>query len=536
MIQSNVNKTALLSGIMIILGIILPYIGIENEFLGRDEAYQALCVMDYSECPLAMFTFYVGNLWMRLFGNEILSLRCLMVACYQISIGISCWYLYIRKRNLLLTATIFLMMNMGFRYVAMTLYGWDAGAYPYMTIFVVSLLVYVDKPSLVRISLVGIASGVMVMSRIPTLSALPFIFFIIIYVWRNDKKNMLLHCIFGLLFFFVSIFVLIMIMMSGDIHRYIMAWSPDNIINGHFDMEFVVWRLKDTSRRVMAAFYPMICCFACACYMVRVQRRYRLNYVLCGMVCSILSFYFLKTYRMYFEFACGIYESLFLILLLFPWLYNMTHREKISIETFPLIVILGCALLAAVGSDGFLERPMTVNTIPLLCIYIYNDDARVLKHFFVFALLSSIAMFVLMVVSDMKNIRMDHSNKMHLSGIKSGISGDKVVERFVEVSPLIESLRNSGSKYAIVGTDRYEFDYVYGDGVKYNLHHFHYFDREEDINEIAKLVGRYEYILMLCALNGSPYTNTEKYLCENGYAMVDEGHWCRLFRLQDALK
>ncbi len=531
MTQSNVNKTALLSGIMIILGIVLPYIGLGNYLLGRDEAYQALCVMNYRECPLAMLTFYIGNLWTRLFGNEILSLRCLMALCYQFSIAVSCCYLYWRKRNLLLASVMFLMMNLGFRYVNLTLYGWDSGAYPFMAIFAVSLLVYLNKPSLRNICLVGVATGTMVMSRIPTLASLPFILVVIIFMCGNDKRAIWIHGVGGLVSFGITTLLLIVIMTSGDINVYIQAWNPDNIINGHFEKEFIVWRWKDTARSVITAFYPMICCFACACYMMRVQRFYRLNYVLCGIVCAVLSFYLLKTYRLHSGYACGIYESLFLIIILFPWLYKMTHREVDYVPLFPLLAIVGCSLLAGVGSDGFLERPMTINTVPLLCIYVYNEQsARVLKCFFVFVLLSAAMMLGLVLVGDARNITFEYENKPHLAGIKSD-RRDIVIKRFSAVAPIIESLKKDESGCAIVGTDRYEFDYVYNGRVEYNLHHFYYYDREEDIGVIDRLAGKYDYILIICNLKGEGYSVTEKYLRENRYEITHDGYWCKLFRL-----
>lgn len=535
MFKLTARNVEILSVLLIIAGLILPYVGLGNEFTGRDEAYQALCVMNYAECPLAMLSFYVGNQWIRLFGNEIISLRCLMVVCYQVSISISCGYLYYRKHNILLTATVFLTMCVGFRYVAMSLYGWDSGAYPSMTLFAVMMLLYISKPSKINIVLVGCAMGIMVMSRIPTLAALPFAFFVIIFnnkrlhncvEWEGVIKD---SCV-GLLSLFVTIGCIVLIITSGNIDEYFEAWSTKNIINGHFDPDFVLWRWKDVSRRVLTAFYPMITCFACACYMIRVKRYYWFNYSICLLLCCVLSFYFLKTYMMYFEYASGIYESLLGILVIMPFLYNMTHDKEAKIELLPMISILFCSLLAGIGSDGFLERPMTVNAIPLICAYVYNDKSKnVIRQFFIFALMSGMVMYMLFLISNFKGIKYEYDGIAHLSGIKSNSSGGDVVERFNEVSSVIDCLKSDGSDFSVVGTDRYEFDYVYRNGVSYNLHHFHYFDGDEDVEAIKSIVGRYKFIILLKKLNGEIYSRTRAYLHENGYSIKEQGVYFDLF-------
>lgn len=519
---------------MLLLGVVLPYIGLGNEFIGRDEAYQALCVKYYASSPLAMMVFYAGNVWTGIFGDDILSLRHLMVICYQFSIAVSCAYLYYRTRHLLLSSVLFLTMCLGFRYVAMALYGWDSGAYPSMTLFTVTTLIYISAPSVKNVAILGITTGLMVVSRIPTIAALPFIFGIIIYSHRDNREKRLraiaLDCTIGLFSFFVTFLALVALMTCGHIDNYTDAWVPDNIINGHFDSDMLIWRWKDVTRRVITAFYPMMLCFAMACYMVRVRRFLKFNAVICALVCSIMSFYFFKTYRLYDEYAAGIYESFFLVVLLLPLLYNMTHATPVKIKAFPMVAILFCSLLAGIGSDGFLERPMTVSTIPLLFIFTYGRFRVVAKWFLSFALLSVFSMYILMIVSNARHLEIRFDDKPHLTGIKSDTTqGGSVVKRFVMIASVIESLRERGTRFACVGTDRYEFDYVFNDGVEYNLHHFHYFDSEEDIVALESVVGEYDTILIICKTDGSGYPASETYLSGKGYNLIDEGFYFKLF-------
>lgn len=534
MLTLKTYKAEMLSSVMLLLGIVLPYIGLGNEFIGRDEAYQALCVADYISSPVAMMAFYVGNLWTQVFGDDIMALRSLMVICYQLSIAISCLYLYYRTRHLLLSSTLFLTMCLGFRYVAMSLYGWDSGAYPAMTLFTVTMLVYIHRPSRFNVLLLGLATGLMAVTRIPTLAALPFILGVIVYKHHGDGVNsvrrIVSDSVIGLVSFAFSVFILVALMTSGNINVYIDAWVPDNIINGHFDREMLIWRWKDVTRRVVTAFYPMMLCFAAACYMVRVKRYSRLNAVICVLACAVTSFFFLKTYRLHYEYAAGIYESFFLLILFIPWLYNMTHSVSVRVPILPLFVITGCALLAGVGSDGFLERPMTVTTIPLLCIFIYDRFKNVMRWFLSFALISVAGMYLLMVVSNARHIEFGYDDKPHLSGIRGGKLDGAVVERFNQIAPVIESLKADGNKFACIGTDRYEYDYVFNDGVAYNLNHFHYFDREDDIAILKNVTEKYDNILMICRTDGAGYTESEMFLLSNGYCLAQKDFYYKLYR------
>lgn len=521
--------------VMLLIGIALPYVGLGNTMMGRDEAYQALCVMNFPEAPLAMLTFYIGYLWTGLFGNEILSLRILMIICYQLSIAISCCYLFYRTRRIILSSFMFMIMSLGVRFSAMPLYGWDAGAYPWMTLFAVTLLIYAQRPSLIRMAVLGISTGIMVMSRIPSLAALPIILGVIIYTRREHSGNVLwrevcMDSFVGLIAFIFTTFLVIMLLSSGKIGNYFSAWTSDNIINGHFDKEMLIWRWKDVTRRVVTAFYPMIGCFAAARYMLRVKRFLRLNLILSAVACVVLSFYFLKTYQLYSEYAAGVFEGLFLIIILLPLLYNMTHSATIPIPSFQLIVIACCSLLAGVGSDGFLERPMTVSLIPILCIYVYEKYLPLMRYFLLFSGLSVIGMYVLLVVSESRHLDYDFSDYPHLYGIHQNIRGGKELERFIEVSPIVETLKSNGDLFSVIGTCRYEFDYIFNGDVSYNLHHFHYFDRSDEMELLDKIVSDTDIVLVVYDDASSRYPNTQLFLSQHGFMLDKSGEYYHLYK------
>ena len=45
----------------------------------------------------------------------------------------------------------------------------------------------------------------------------------------------------------------ILLMTGGDFSVYVRAWSPDNIINRHFETGYLIWRLQECSRNVFVA-------------------------------------------------------------------------------------------------------------------------------------------------------------------------------------------------------------------------------------------------------------------------------------------
>lgn len=243
------RTSLLISSLAVVAGLILPFTGLGSFLYWTDELYQALSVRHYADAPIGMLSFYIGNLWTRFFGESLFSLRVLMVICYQFSIALSCLFLFRRTGQMLLSSLFFMMLCVAARFVSLPLYGWDAGAYPFMTAFSIGLLWYMERPDLPRIAIVGVLTALMALSRMSTLAALPLILAVIIYAVRkseaSDKqvRTIVIQSAFGLAVFGLTAFAVILLMTSGDPTAYIRAWNPDNIVNRHFDSGYLIWRL-----------------------------------------------------------------------------------------------------------------------------------------------------------------------------------------------------------------------------------------------------------------------------------------------------
>ncbi len=530
-LKTKIGILKIISCLLLAFGIILPYIGLGNWMIYRDEAYQILCCMNYTSAPMAMLTFYIGNLWQKIWGNEVINFRILMVICYQVSIALCCIYLYWKTKRFLLSSILFFMMCLGIGFACQTLYGWDAGAYPFMTMFTIALLVYAQSPSYIRIAIVGLTTAIMVLSRIPTLAALPLIFICIIYCRRDgDGKYQWTHIatdsMIGLSVFAIVSCITILVITSGDISTYINSWCADNIINGHFDKEFILWRWKDVSRRTIMGFYPMLFCFACSCYMSTVKKNYAINFIISILTSTILALFFIKTFILSGDYAAGIYIGLFAILISLPWLYNQSHSSIIKPPYFTILIILCCSLLAGIGSDGFLERPMAICSIPLTYAIIYTYYRKIIKNLTIFIILPIIIMSAYTAFYNAKNSTSNYSSIPHLKGIKAD---NKENFRHSEISILIDSLKKNDIPFSIIGTIRYEFDYVYNDSVTYNLNHFYYMDKEKDLDILKSLSNRYDHILLVKESEDKSLPNSQKLLTSRGYRIAKIGDYYELY-------
>lgn len=504
-IKMTRQRVLLISLLSVICGLVLPYVALGDYVYWTDEAYQALSVRNYSDAPIGMLAFYIGNLWTRLAGDGLYQLRLLMVICYQISIAASCLFLYRKTGQPLLSSLLFLMLCVAARFVSLPLYGWDAGAYPFMTAFAIGLLWYMGRPGLRRIAAVGALSALMVLSRASTLAALPAILVLIIWGSRDERRRLVTvvkQSAVGLIVFAAVGCGVILLMTGGDFSVYVRAWSPDNIINRHFETGYLIWRLQECSRNVFVAYYPMALCFAGACLVGLMKRSRLAGFWTVSAVCAFLSFNFMRMYLKDDIHPFGLLQSFYILVLVLPWLYNATHDSRLRPEVARMTVVTGCVMLATVGSDGFVERPMVLTGIPLLCALMDKRLYSLLISYTGVALVSVLAMTLYVQRENLKTSTADLGGFGHLAGLSADPELTDILT-LTEIAPRIEAIADKGGQYAVVGTERYIYDYIYKDTTSYNLHHFHYLDGEDELGILRELCVAYDYIFLLSGRNKS---------------------------------
>lgn len=123
------RERVLIACIFILLSIGLLFCGIQYFTLFKDECYQAICCRNWSRSPLAMMTFWIGNIWMQICGDNLFALRVLCRLSALIAVLVGALLIWIRTKNMLL-ASVCMFMGVLFNYLGdFQFYSWDTGAY-----------------------------------------------------------------------------------------------------------------------------------------------------------------------------------------------------------------------------------------------------------------------------------------------------------------------------------------------------------------------------------------------------------------------
>lgn len=141
---NHLTHRNLINAVLLLGGVLLPILFLPIGFDVKDEFYQALSVRDYTNAPLAPLSFYIGNIWCRIFGETIVNLRILSSLFASTGIAIGCLYLYRKCNCTRLCCLTFLIMNLGTN-LSTRIYNWDVGSVPFLMMALVSILLYWEK-------------------------------------------------------------------------------------------------------------------------------------------------------------------------------------------------------------------------------------------------------------------------------------------------------------------------------------------------------------------------------------------------------
>lgn len=235
----------------------------------EDASYMAMCVRDYRNSPLALLIFYVGHLWCDIFGFSLLSLRILAKLGYLFAISIGSIYLYKRTRDYFWTSCCFLLSCLLANVNIVGFYNWDSGAFPLETLTVASYFFYIAKPSIKRILLAGIITGLLISARIPMvmMTVLACIMIILVNInVENAIKRILTEGLAGILSCLGTILI-VWLMILGSVHGIQNAFSPDNIISNHGvnALDIYKWRFLGSFPYVCVAWLGGVTCYALSC-------------------------------------------------------------------------------------------------------------------------------------------------------------------------------------------------------------------------------------------------------------------------------
>ncbi len=511
----------ILGGILITIpGILLQ--SVEN----FDETYQALSVRFYQDSPLAPLTFFLGNIWNRIFGDTLLNLRILQLLCYFVSIGIGCLIFYKMTSRKVMAAVLFMVLYASSRQMSMYLYGWDTGAYPFAMLCMASVFAYISRPSHKLAALTGVTAALFSMSRIPSVVIIPIIVFFI-FRFRGDKKGKLEDLVCFSVCLLISL-IGIVLMIYGNFGAFFKAWNPDNIITGHSPYQFhrhLKGIIEIAPRELVESLIPITCVIAGVGIVWVKKKKLVVIVTLCVIISIItLSLLWILPIRIFF----GGWLLIFIVALFYNPLSGLFYKQvrnqdEYNKKLFWVVVVF--AVVPIIGSDRLLERWMVLPLLPVALVLCYRDVKKYILPIAWFMMVAVVTMTVA------KNGVWIYEGLNRMSAISPRLAGmcqgDEVYRAVEDVQNAVERLNKEDRNYTFVGLKKYLGAYVADPDCLYNFQHFHYLDFEKDKEMYERRLIGYDAIIVMPTLYSYSEMNDAffDFLGEHGYEKTTQGKY-----------
>ncbi len=456
----------------------------------QDEGYQALNCLYYGDSPLGMLTFYIGNLAMRIFGNELIVLRSLGCSCLLLSIAIPLIYFYRRTGNALWTLwmAFFLVNFFCHNWMTHLIFSWDTCAYPFLSALVVCLMTYLDRPSGVKAATAGALCAALILARITAVASLPVMILAVIFAYPRSTRRWLRDSGIALLSFMLTAIVLIFIM-KGSIAAYIASWSPDNIITGH-DIR------RESMKFFMASFrhdlteWSIIASYSCQVLLVAA-----LTMLCCkfwprrsGLIVGLTLLFFIV---MQFLWRGNVTPGVYIVpltMLAILCVISYCCKGLAKCDGIRLLLIIGFVLVPVVGSDRVFHRFGFFYCLPLLMYMIYRYKSQIFNRFLMLVMAYlMVSVFVYDIYDRIE--KLDEGKLVH-----QDIPHHKLIYDYPhkwaelrDAGDVVQKLRREGVKFAFFGDGRYVMEYSYNSQTPAHIQWFHYFVYEQ----VAQWVAAY---------------------------------------------
>ncbi len=363
-------RRGVLASLLALSAVLLPFLLVPFEdFRLGDEAYQAYCCAHYERAYLGLLSFYIGNVWMKLFGTTYISLRVLMTICYILSAAIGCVYVRAKGFSWLKTSAVFFVGVFGLILSYLPLYGWDSGAYPYTAFGLLATLLYLDRPCIKYAVLMGLAAGLMTASRLPLLLVLPIMAVVVIYASLSQKRllgeNRHLNPLTNIgviLIVACAVFVLLITIIVGHPARYADMVTAENTVAAHnlSDIPWIVDRCVQHAYNAYIMMLPGCVAVLLAAYYAKARK---IPILLLSITVLLLYFsirgamWNIPDFKQLFWSNSGLVIPAAFIAIFFTPLYKLIGgkaEKKTTITSIAVIVSFG--LLQAAGSNSAFER------------------------------------------------------------------------------------------------------------------------------------------------------------------------------------
>lgn len=501
---------------------IIPFIGLA---WSEDECYMALSCRNYTEQPIAMLSFYAGWVAMKVFGDQIITLRMLASVSYFIAIMIPCCYFLRKTGNRRWTMFLAVVCMALVRGREMNHYGWDAAPSALESALLMLCVLYVGNPSVRKACWTGAVLGLLILARVPAgLTALPICALAIVWGARRagqGRRFLMRSLALGAVMMFAAMLICALVM-RGSVKGYIDSWNADNIITGHglkdLKMGFLDHAVDDL--RFIADRYkanlPLILTIP---FLLLLDRKSRL---VPGAVMIVLLAYCKYVGR---DSITAPHYFVPLALLLFPWLHNMVAKyirrtgSIVKIDPAVIFLVISFAFVPAVGSDRFMVRLAFFYSLPILMVGLYPWRNGILKWIMAIILLPALLFSMLQRMNELRCMRPEDDRLPYHKWVREFYEFDEFVE---PVDTLTDRLRSEGKRFSAFGSCHYAPIYLFGEGKPFKLNAFHYYYKNETLELLDMYTDSLDAILVRPDdLEAMTFTEIDSEFASRGFARTD---------------
>ena len=449
--------------------------------INPDEYYMYLCCRDYGEQPVAMLTFYVGWLVMRLFGDQIITMRLLMCFSVFVGVGVPCWYCWRRTRSIRWVLFIASCVLVATRSMCYEFYGWDMGPVMFVGPLITLIVSLYDRLTMRRVIGVGIFAALTILARVPTAVIDVPVCFIALWIATKGMPSrgrcFRRYAGMGILSF-LGTFLLGVIVMKGSLSAYIASWRPENLITGHGLRDIVTYfwgNVKFDTRVIWVGNWVAKYAWASVGLLMFFSRRSRI-------VPGILCLGYLIWRKLMIPNCMYVPQISFdLAIILFPILYNCKARalgEKmhLAVDGRKIWTIVIFVLVMAIGSDRVMMRLIWFYMLPLLLVPLYPVRRGMI--FWLLTLLTAPS-FVYGVGSKIKNMAMYESADDILPHHKYILDNRSEAYKVYPLGYVMDVLNRENRRITTFSNGRYAASYLYETGKPYRLNVYHFSYRDE---------------------------------------------------------
>lgn len=494
-----------------------------------DESYQALCVRYYSESPMAMGVFWVGNIWSRIFGDSFLSLRLLNCLISFLAVAAATVYLWVVVRSWRVAAWTFVLAMVIGVVGRHTMYNWDGGAYLFFVLAEIAALQYIRRNGTTALFMMGVTAAMAAIARVPAMVCIPLG---LLVAWRfpDDRWHRWARwkSIGVYLAGIILAFIIITTAMCGSAVSYLSAFISENVVSGHSPGDLAIWmtNIRNHLFNSLSVWMFGLVSILVAIWLSTKRRPTSAMYVGGCLIMIVMG----AVEAMYvtplsdMESGAGPLGAAFLVfmLVLMP-LYNIRASRCIVMPKAVLLVLWAWFLIPAIGSDLWFRRFLVYYQLPLAVAVIFpmvRDVARLRRLLTYVALLGGLGGGVMLAT---RVVVARHYSSVQVSALPKceGVCiSPKEASRRADVYALYRAAVN------VVGADRvnidgYRYFYLYSlptPRVDY-LHRFHFHDTAEDVAARRDVVAEYDAWLF-AGIYGSRYASLFAMLEQQGFEIV----------------